>query len=195
MSMVLTAVAVASYAAMARNLRISGDVRDLNAFTAQAKMRAAQYFTHARVRVDLVANSYQVEFWDKTGAGCWRQDTYGGTPPCATAGDALEHPLSQGVTFGFAAVGAGGPNPQAVIAQAPACTLGVAGAAPGAAFPNSACVEFNSRGLPVAANGSPTALDALYITDNRNVYGVTVIISGLIQVWTSSASQTAWQAR
>ena len=192
--LVIAGVAIPGYLSMTRYLRIAGDARDLNGATAQAKMRAAQDFTHARVRADLIANTFQLEVWDKT-ANCWKADDDGPTGVCTTSTTLLHQNLSQGVNFGFGAATAGLPNPQAAIAQAPACSSGVAGGAAGTAYPNTTCIEFNSRGLPVAASGSPTANDAMYVTDANTVYGVTVIISGLIQQWTTSAYTTAWQAR
>ena len=193
-ALVIAAVAVPGFLSMMRYFRIAGDARDINGLTAQAKMRAAQDFTHARVRADLTGNTFQLEVWDKT-ANCWKADDDGPAGVCTTSATALHQRLSQSVSFGFGAAVAGGLNPQAVIAQAPACSNGVAGGAAGTIYPSSACIEFNSRGLPVAAGGSPTANDALYVTDSNSVFGVTVIVSGLIQVWSTSGSTTAWQAR
>lgn len=190
-SLIVTAVAIPAYQSLMRYLRIAGDARDLNSLIAQAKMRAAQDFTHARVRADLAANAFQLEVWDTT-ANCWKADN-GPAGACTVSASALSQSLSQGVSFGFGTVGAGAPNPQAVIGQAPPCGSGVAGGAAGAVYANSACIEFNSRGRPVAPNGSPTAADALYVKDANSVYGVTVIISGLIQAWSTDVSTTAWR--
>jgi len=192
----LAAMAIPSYTSMTRYLRIAGDARDLNGLVAQAKMRAAQDFTHARVNANLAANTFQLEVWDKAGnggTGCWKTD--GDTVnPCTSTSSPVQS-LSPGVSFGFAGVSAGAPNPQAVIAQAPACSTGVAGGTAGSSIANTSCVEFNSRGIPVASNGSPTPNDALYVTDSNTVCGVTIITSGLIQVWSTSASTTAWAPR
>jgi prepilin-type N-terminal cleavage/methylation domain-containing protein len=195
-SLIAAAFAIPSYTTMTRYLRIAGDARDLNSTTAQAKMRAAQDFTHARVYADLAANTFHLEVWDKTansGPGCWK--TEGDSVNRCTSSSSPVQSLSQGIVFGFGSASAGLPNPQPLIAQAPACSSGVAGGTTASSISNTACVEFNSHGLPVAATGSPTASDALYITDSNSVYGVTIIISGLIQDWTTSASSTAWQAR
>ena len=195
-SLVVAGMAIPGYMNMARYLRIAGDARDLNGLTAEAKMRAAQDFTHARVRANLGSNTVQLEVWDKTGnggTGCWKTEG-DSVDPCTVAGSAVQ-PLSAGVTFGFAGVSPGFPNPQAVIMQAPACGVGVAGGTAGGVIGGTACIEFNSRGIPVAASGAPTANDALYVTDTNNVYGVTVLASGLMQQWTTSVSNTAWQAR
>ena len=190
--MISAAVTIPGYLSMTRYLRITGDGRDLSGAIAGAKMRAAQDFTHARLHADLANNTFQLEVWNKN-AACWQTDGDVANP-CTIAGSPVQ-PLSQGVQFGLAAVGAGAPNPQAVVAQAPACLVGVAGGGNLATIANTACIEFNSRGLPVAADGSPTANDAIYITNNNTVYGTTVIVSGLIQSWSSPAAVTAWGAR
>ena len=196
-SLTTAAVAIPGYLSMTRYLRIAGDARDLNGLTAQAKMRAAQDFTHARLHANLTANTFQLEIWDKTGnggAGCWKTENDNANP-CTSQSNSPVQSLSQGVSFGFGTVGAAAPNPQTIIAQAPACTTGVAGGTPGSTIASTACIEFNSRGVPVSASGSPTASDAVYVTDSNTVYGVTVMISGMMQDWYANASTTAWQAR
>ncbi len=195
-SLVVAAMAVPGYMNIARYLRVAGDARDLNGLTAEAKMRAAQDFTHARIRANLNTNTFQLEVWDKAangGTGCWKTEGDSANP-CTVAGSAVQ-PLSAGVIFGFTGASAGFPNPQTIIMQAPACGVGVAGGTAGGVIEGTACIEFNSRGIPVAASGAPTANDALYVTDTNNVYGVTVLASGLMQQWMTSTSNTAWQAR
>lgn len=197
--LVAAAMAIPGYGAIARYFRIAGDIRDMNGIVAQAKMRAAADFTHARVHANLNTNTYSLEVWDKaanSGAGCWK--TEGDSVNQCTASTSPVQSLSAAVTFGFGNATASAPNPQSPIGQAPTCTTGVAGGAAGSTLPNTACIEFNSRGLPVAASGSPTANDALYITDSSSVYGVTVIVSGLIQIWTTTSEtggSTVWAAR
>ena len=193
---VIAAVAIPGYLSMMSYLRISGDARDINGLVAQAKMRAAQDFTHARLRANLDTNTFQLEVWNKNGgagAGCWQ--TEGDGANACTANSSPVQTLSQGVSFGFGNAAPGAPNPQTTIAEAPSCFTGLAGGSPGTAIQNTACIEFNSRGIPIASTGSPTPSDAVYLTDGNVVYGVTVIISGMIQVWTTGASNTAWQAR
>src|ERR1700732_4213941 len=78
MSIIITAMAVPSYLNTAAYLRITGDLRALNGVTAQAKMRAAAKFTHARVYANLTGNAYQLQVWDKagnSGNGCWVEDS------------------------------------------------------------------------------------------------------------------------
>jgi prepilin-type N-terminal cleavage/methylation domain-containing protein len=194
---IAAAVAIPSYQSITRNMRISGDARDLNGVIAQAKMRAAADFTHARAYADLGANTFHLEVWNKAGnggAGCWQTDGDVANP-CTVAASPVQA-LSQGVTFGFGTVGAGAPNPQPVIGQAPRC--GTVAAVSGVANPvidNTACIEFNSRGVPISLAGVPTANDALYVTDQNAVYGITIIASGMMQSWQTSAATTSWQHR
>ena len=195
--LILASMAIPGYQALTRFIRISGDARNLNGLIAQAKMRGAADFSHARAFADLQANTYHLEVWNPAGnggAGCWRTD---GDPlnPCTTANSPVQ-PLSTGVTFGFGNVGAGAPNPQATIAQALPCgTVAAVAGAGNAAVPGTACVEFNSRGVPIDLNGRATALDALYVTDGNSVYGITVIASGMMQDWYSPTNQTSWHVR
>src|SRR5215469_11701051 len=147
-SLVAAAIVIPGYASITRYLHIAGDVRDLNGMVAQAKMRAAQDFTHARVHANLSANTYALEYWDKAanaGQGCWKTD--GDSVNQCTAPTSPVQTLSSGVQFGFASASAGGLNPQSPIAQAPTCSTGVAGGTWGSSIANTACIEFSSRGL------------------------------------------------
>jgi hypothetical protein len=85
-------------------------------------------------------------------------------------------------------------NTQTTIGQAANCVNDT-----GVAIANTACVLFNSRGIPVAPNGAPpnvgapTADDALYVTDGTAVYGMTVSATGQIRLWrTNPTSTPAW---
>jgi hypothetical protein len=82
------------------------------------------------------------------------------------------------VTFGFGVVATAPTNTQPVIGQAPACLDNAS-----APIGNTACIVFNSRGIPIDNTPSPTTADALYITDGNLVLGVTVTATGLIGVW------------
>lgn len=193
MSLAIAAVAIPGYLSMTSYLRIAGDSRDLSGLVAEAKMRAAEDFTHARVRANLDTNTFQLEVWSKA-ASCWKTDG-DSVNRCTAPGTSPAQPLSSGVSFGTGNTGAGGSNPQTPIGQAPPCITGVAGTNPGGLLDNTACIEFNSRGVPVASTGAPTANDAFYITNTTMVYGTTVIISGMIQEWSATPSTAAWQAR
>src|SRR5260370_25218089 len=79
MSVVITAIAVPSFLSTSQFFRIAGDLRAINGLTAQAKMRAAADFTHARVYADLTHGTYQLQVWYKTGGasrtGWWGSDS------------------------------------------------------------------------------------------------------------------------
>lgn len=193
--LIVGAMAIPGFTTVRRYLRISGDGRELNALIGGAKMQAAADFTHARAYADLAANTFHLEIWNKAG-NCW-QTVNDPAHPCTVAGASPVQNLSQGVSFGFAGLGAPPPNTTAGIAQAPACFRkdGTGGTIDG-----TACAVFNSRGIPIDAAGSPTGNDALYVSDGNAVYGVTVGAAGLIQTWSASISTTntsssSWQHR
>jgi prepilin-type N-terminal cleavage/methylation domain-containing protein len=202
---IVAALAIPAFMQMMRNLRLSGDARSIAEVMGLAKMRAAANFTDARAYFDFGQRSYHVEIWDKEN-NCWRPDAVapgagGGCPP------AVGQPLSQTITFGFGAVEVPPPNTQAAIAQAPACRggLAAAGVPPstlpwlGPTFENTACVVFNSRGVPIdfgAGGVAPTSQDAIYLTDGNNmVYGVTISQTGAVRTWSTPANAVNWMRR
>ena len=192
---ILAVLAIPGYQAMTRYLRLSGDMRNLNGAVAQAKMRAAADFTHARAYADLSANTFHLEVWNKAGnggAGCWQTDGDVNNA-CTVAGTSPVQNLSVGVRYGTSGAATGAPNPQTAIAQAAKCDNGAGGL-----IENTACIVFNSRGIPInGLTGTPLtgAQDALYVTDTQNVWGVTVRATGAIQVWATNVSQTSWERR
>ena len=171
---VISSIAIPMTGHSLMNYRLTGDVRTLTNTVSLAKMRAASNFDHSRVYVDLDANTYRLETWQKTGVPGW-----------IVEGASI--PLSTGVSFGFSALTASPANTQGALAQAPQCRT-----AAGAVIANTACVVFNSRGIPIDSSSVPTALDAVYLTDGTAVYGVTASATGLIQLWTSPPSTATW---
>src|SRR5713101_9171044 len=110
---ILMAIAVPQFQRITQVLRISGDMRDITGTVAQAKMHAAADFTHARARANLVANTFQLETWNKAGAGgagCWQ--TVGDPANACTVGASPVQRLSTGVTFGVDQVTAPPANTQ-----------------------------------------------------------------------------------
>jgi type IV pilus assembly protein PilA len=179
---VLAAITVPMSGNALKFMRISGDARDLSNAAAVTKMRAAAKFTKARLYIDLTGRSYVVQTFDKTitvpcPAGCWV--TEGGTTN-----------LSSGVNFSYGSVSAPPLNTQTTIGQSSACMT--SGLAP-VAVANTACILFNSRGLPVMSDttGSPTGDYAVYVTDSSAVYGVTVAATGFVRVWRTNYATTA----
>jgi Tfp pilus assembly protein FimT len=189
-SVIITVIAVPSFLNTAAYLRAAGDLRALNGLTAQAKMRAAADFTHARVFADLNSNSYQLQVWNKAG-GFWVADsdrtntqiTYSGSLP---SGVVLN--LSQGDTFGFGSLSTGPTPGQTTIAQAAACRND----ANTSNISNTACIVFNSRGIPIDSTNSPIATVAFYLTNGTVVNGVTVSATGSIQAWSSPKASAHW---
>lgn len=154
--------------------RLNGAARGLSNATAVAKTKGASQFTRARLFADLAAASFRVETWNTT-TNQWDLD-----------GSVATLPVN--VTFGVGAVPTPPANTQPALGQAPPCLDGA-----NMPIANTACIVFNSRGIPVDAALAPTASDALYITDGTTVEGVTVAATGLIGLWsTPSAAVPRW---
>ena len=194
-AMVLVAFAVPKFLTIRNSLRISGDVRNVSELTGQAKLRAASDFTRARVYADLNGGDFQMQVWNKANA-CWVWDldttntclTYTSGTPSGTVTN-----LSQGDTFGFGALTAGPTPGQTTIGQAAQCLDNSAGA-----ISNTACIVFNSRGIPIDPTTlAPTAAGAFYVTNGVVVNGVTVSATGSLQTWSASAnaSQSTWYSQ
>jgi Tfp pilus assembly protein FimT len=166
---IVAAIAVPMTANTIAGFRLSGNARGAANAVALAKMRASSIFTTVRVRVDLSARTYQLE---RKTAGAWTID--GGTSA-----------LSQNVSFGFAPVASSPAFTQGPISEAPVCKDDA-----GVDISGTACVIFNSRGVPITSAGSPTALDAIYITDGMAVYTITVSATGMIRTWRTLATAT-----
>jgi hypothetical protein len=184
-------MAIPSITSTRRNYRALGDARDVAAEILLAKMRAASDFTQTRAYFDTSLNTFRLEIWDKAN-NVWAIDNPTGT-----------YNLSPGITLGFGAQTNPPPTTQAAIGQAAACMPGTAGPPPlpggGTAIANSACVVFNSRGIPVDNNGAATGNDAIYISDGANgLYATTVSATGLIQTWRIATNDTTaahWNRR
>lgn len=156
------------------NFRINGDGHAIVNHLSVAKMRAAANFTRARLYVDLNTNSYHIEMWQKTGTPGWI--TEGGTVT-----------LSRNVAFGFGTLNGAPPNTQTTLAQAPLCADDL-----GNTIGNTACVVFNSRGIPIDTTGAATGNDALYISGGGGVFGATISATSRVQLWWTAASSAAW---
>jgi prepilin-type N-terminal cleavage/methylation domain-containing protein len=177
LSSVIAAIAVPMMKNSLGGFRLNGDARTLTNAVSLAKLRAAADFSQARVYVDLSTNAYHVETWAKT-AAAWTAE--GGTTT-----------LSTNDTFSYGVITTPPTNTQTAIGQASACVTNL-----GVAVANTACVLFNSRGIPVLpagappAVGAPTGDDALYITDGTAVYGVMLSATGLIRLYRSNPTAT-----
>lgn len=160
---------------LAGHYRLSGDARGVSNSVAVAKLRAASLFTQTRLYANISGNSYRIQIYQKTG-----------TPGWVTEG--TSYTLSNGVAFGFGSVTTPPPNSQATIAQAAPCRDDS-----GNDISGTACVVFNSRGLPVDSTGTPTGIGAFYLTDNNAVFAVTVSATGMLKFWRATSSgTTSW---
>jgi type II secretory pathway pseudopilin PulG len=175
---VMSAMVVPITGGALRSHRINADTAALKHSVGLAKMRAAARFTRARVRVDLAANTHRVQVWDKD-AVAWVDD--GG--PIST---------STGVTFGFGVLDTPPPNTQIDIDMSPPCTPGDDADDP---IDGTACIIFNSRGLPVDADGNLFGGHALYLTSANGASAVTVTATPLVRAWMSPPKEAAWVER
>ncbi len=178
---VVSALAVPMMSSTVGGLRLNGDARSLAGAVSVTKLRAASNFSQARLFIDLTSRSYHIEIWQKTGTPGWVAE--GGSTT-----------LSSGVTFGFGTITTPPPNTQAAIAQSAPCVAAVTGMN----IANTACVLFNSRGIPVDPLGvppnvgAPTGNDVLYIKDGNAVYGLAVSATGLSKLFRTNLSATSW---
>src|SRR5262245_5235972 len=185
LSIVIAAIAIPMSGNALGFFRLSGDARSLTNALSLTKMRAASEFTQARLYIDRSANTHHLETYRKTaGSEGWVRQT-GSTQ------------LSANTTFSYGSLGTPPPNTQGAINQAPACRNDA-----GEAIANTGCIVFNSRGIPITCTtisttlgcqpAAPTPDDARYITDGTAVYAMTVIATGMIQVWRSAPSTANW---
>lgn len=173
---VLAAVTVPATASAVADARLRGDARSVHNALGLTKMRAAARYTRERLYVDLTTNRFHLEFWDKTNSR-W-------------AAEAGITNLSSGVAFGFGALSTPPPNTQTTIGQAAQCRDNANNPISG-----TACIVFNSRGIPVDSSGSPTGGNAIYITDGVATYGVTMSATPLVRLWWTPATSAHWVHR
>jgi len=166
--LVIGAISVPMSGNALTQFRLSGDARGVANTISVAKMRAAAHFARTRVFVDLSDGSYYLETYDKD-TSSWVSS--GGTTH-----------LSDGNSFGKESIENAPSNTQASIEQAAACLDD-----DGETIGNSACVIFNSRGIPVDTTNTPTSNFALYINNGETVFGATVSATGLIRLWRAQA--------
>jgi prepilin-type N-terminal cleavage/methylation domain-containing protein len=176
---IVSAIALPGMMRASEDNRLKGDGRSISHAIALTKMRAASKFSKARLFVDLGTNSYYTQSWDKT-ANAW-----------VTEGGVIA--LSPGVTFGFGTLDTPPLNTQAAIQQSPTC---LAGDNAGAAIANSACIVFNSRGIPIETTGinvnGPYGNNGIYITNGVGVIATTLTATPLVRLWWSPARTVAW---
>jgi hypothetical protein len=100
--------------------------------------------------------------------------------------------LSNGVTFSVAGRTVPPANTQALanFGQSPTCSD--QNSLTANKVNNTACIVFNSRGIPIDDNGDPVGGNALYISDGSSVYGTTITATPLVRQWWANATTGAW---
>jgi hypothetical protein len=174
---VIAAVSVPMLGGSLAHFQLSGAAHGVSNSIAVAKMRAAAHFTQTRFFADLAGDEYHLESWDKD-AGDW-----------VVIGGVVSLPSS--VTFGFGLMEEPPPNTQADLDQAALCLD-----EDGVDIAKTACVVFNSRGVPIDSTGTPTPTGAIYVESGSATYGATVSATGLVRLWradTEGSSQ--WSAQ
>ena len=163
---------------MIDEMKLRGDAQGLSAAVAQAKLTSAAKFTHARLFVNLAANTYRIQIWNRTGTPGWvnvNEDLY----------------LSDRAQFGYGSATVPPPNTQVSLAQAPMCRDDL-----NVEITSTACVIFNSRGVSVTAAGPPATTQALYLSGPSGTYGIILGATGQLQVWnTTQAGLSSWKQR
>jgi prepilin-type N-terminal cleavage/methylation domain-containing protein len=163
---VISAVAMPMFDRTISGYKTIGAARGLTNAIAVGKIRAAATFRRVRIYVDLSTNTHHLETLDRSVIPAhWTVE-----------GGATELPY--GVSFGFMSLTAPPSNTQPALNQSVLCQQD-----DGTDIANTACITFNSRGVPVDTTGAPVATGALYITDQTTVYGVTAAASGMIRLW------------
>jgi prepilin-type N-terminal cleavage/methylation domain-containing protein len=163
---VIGAIAVPQLTNSIAYFRLSGDARSVSNAIALTKMRAASNFSKTRLYVSLGGRWHRLERADASTPPHWTVD--GGTTY-----------LSTNTAFGYGVVSTPPPSTQGTIGEALPCKDNT-----GTDIANTACVIFNSRGVPIDSSGSSTSLHAVYLTDGTaSVYGVTVAATGMIRMW------------
>ncbi len=174
---VLGAVALPMLGTALASEGLKSDAQALSNLVGLAKMRASAGFTRARVRAHLTDGTFILDRWDRT-AGAW----------VAEGGLRTSY---RTVSFGVSGLATPPPDTQAAIGMSPACRTGID--VGGAEIGNTACIVFNSRGLPIDGDGVIFGGHGLYLTDGALVYGVTVTATPRIRLWMSSAASANWR--
>jgi prepilin-type N-terminal cleavage/methylation domain-containing protein len=170
-AIVVAGMAIPKITGIVQNFRTGGDARNLNGDILLAKMRASSDFGQARLHVDMNTSTFWVEV-EPSGSASWT--TEGGVQN-----------LSRNVTFGYGSLTTAPSGTQTTFGQATACPN----------FSNSACITFNSRGIPVDSTNSPYGNYAIYVSDGKSVSGVTVSITGLTTIWRTDMGAANWIKR
>ena len=169
----VAAMAIPASIGMVDEFSLSGDAHGVSNSLALARMGAAANFTRARLYIDLLANTYRIERWNKT-AAAWQ--AVSGTSPLGTKN-----------AFSAGAINTPPPNSQIVFGQPAPCLTSA-----GAAIGNTSCIIFNSRGVPIDPTGAPTPAAVIYMNGPTAVYGIVVSSTSQLAMWRISPGGGTW---
>jgi prepilin-type N-terminal cleavage/methylation domain-containing protein len=172
---VLGAMAVPMVESTTSGIKLREEANAIADLVGLAKMRATSQFARARVRVNVDAGTYVLQVRDSD-TGVW-------------VNEQAEVDLPFGVSFGWGDLEVAPPNTQMddEIKFAPECLDEDL-----EPIDNTACIMFNSRGIPIDKENSPTGGNAFYLTDGTGVRAVTVTATPLVRRWWSSAGNANW---
>ena len=174
---IIVGMAVPMFGSIVGNLRLNNDARGVANAAAMAKMQAAANFSRSRLYADLTAKTYHIEI--KASGGNW-------------VSQGTTYTLSGNDSFGYASVSAPPPNTQTTIGQAALC---LDNQVVPQTIEHTACIMFNSRGIPIDSTQAPTGASALYVTDGTAVIGLTASATGILKMWRTGATTTSWLAQ
>jgi prepilin-type N-terminal cleavage/methylation domain-containing protein len=172
---ILSAFAVPMVSSTTSGIKLRDQANAIADLIGLAKLRATSEFSRSRLYVDLAAESYVPQVWDAT-ADDW-------------VNEQAAIRLPQGIDFGWGALEEAPPNTQddGIPKFAAACID-----KDDVAIDKTACIMFNSRGIPIDKDNAPLGGNAFYLTDGTGVRAITVTATPLIRRWWSSAATPNW---
>ena len=174
----MAAIGLPLSSGMIDDIKIKGDAQGLSSAVAQTKLTSAAKFTQARLFVNMAANTYRIQIWNKVG-----------TPGWVNANEDLF--LSDRSAFGFGVATAPPPDTTVNREQPPPCLDDL-----NAEIPSTACVIFNSRGVSVTPAGLVNTTRVFYLAGPSGTYAIVVGATGNLQVWqTTQAGTSSWKQR
>lgn len=196
---VIAAMAIPTWLRMQKNARLNGDAHALASTLSVAKMRAAANFTESRVFFFAGTDKtqyFRIDVWNKTantgGTGCWVPDAVANPSSSDCINDSSykrsETFLSTGVGAGYGSVSSS-PDGTVTFGQAGSCRTGqTSPTSTGTDISNTSCIQFNSRGFPIAGA-------AFYITDGTRVFAMMTNAMGFIHTYGTTDSGQTWKAQ
>jgi prepilin-type N-terminal cleavage/methylation domain-containing protein len=173
-TLIVFSMSILGVQAPLHSYRASGDATAMTEVLSLTRLRAAESNTHARLSCSLTTNSCQGEILNRT-TNSYQSDT-------------SAYSLSSGNSFSLDGIDAPPNGTQSALSQASPCLDNA-----GASIANTACIVFNSRGIPIDATTlAPTKNDALYLANGTNSLAVTVSPTGAVSLWQNS--QGSWKA-